>query len=140
MSAEIRPNLLKPRWSKVFTDLWNDKARTGLVVASIAAGVFAIGMIISAYVIMREDINRSYAAVNPPNIEVRTDPFDRDLVSVIAKVPGVKEAQGRYILAVRARRGVEDWMDLTLVGMEDSIARSICAGRSKALASPGKTK
>ncbi len=119
MSAEIKLNLLKPRWRKVFTDLWNDKTRTGLVVASIAAGVFAIGMIISAYVIMREDINRSYAAVDPPNIEVRTDPFDQDLVKFIEKVPGVEAVEGRRILAVRARRGAENWMDLTLVGMDN---------------------
>ncbi len=47
MSSEVKPNFLKPRWSKVFTDLWDDKTRTGLVVASIAAGVFAVGMAVS---------------------------------------------------------------------------------------------
>ena len=52
MNTDVKPNLLKPRWSKVFSDLWDDKTRTGLVVASIAVGVFAIGMIISAYVIL----------------------------------------------------------------------------------------
>ncbi len=52
MNNEVKPNFLKPRWSKVFTDLWEDKTRTGLVVASIAVGVFAIGMIINAYVIL----------------------------------------------------------------------------------------
>jgi putative ABC transport system permease protein len=119
MNAEIKPNFLKPRWSKVFTDLWEDKTRTGLVVASIAAGVFAIGMIISAYLIMRSDIDRSYSAVNPPNIEVQTDPFDQDLVSAIQSVRGVKDVEGRYILGVRARRGAEDWMNLTLVGLDD---------------------
>ena len=119
MSAEIKPNLLKPRWSKVFTDLWNDKTRTGLVVASIAAGVFAVGMIISAFVILREDVKRSYAAVNPPNIEVLTDSFDEDLVKVISKVPGVEDVEGRRILTIRGRRGAEDWMNLTLVGMKN---------------------
>ena len=104
MNTEIKPNLLKPRWSKVFTDLWDDKTRTGLVVASIAVGVFAIGMIITAYVILGEDINRSYAAVNPPNIEVSTDPFDKDFVHVIEKIPGVEEAEGRRIMQVRARK------------------------------------
>lgn len=119
MNTDVKPNLLKPRWSKVFSDLWDDKIRTGLVVASIAAGVFAVGMIISAFVIMREDVNRSYAAVDPPNIEVLTDPFDQKLVQVISKVPGVKDVEGRRITSVRARRGAEDWMDMTLVGMED---------------------
>ena len=42
-------------------------------------------MIISAFVILSEDINRSYAAVNPPNIEVMTDPFDKKLVKASQK-------------------------------------------------------
>ncbi len=119
MNPAVKPNLLRPRWRKVFSDLWDDKTRTGLVVASIAAGVFAIGMIISAFVILTEDINRNYAAVNPPNIEVWTDPFDKDMVRAIEKVPGVEEAEGRHIVEIRARRGDENWQDLTLVGISD---------------------
>ncbi|MGC1377467.1 MAG: FtsX-like permease family protein [Anaerolineales bacterium] len=123
MSAELKPDLVSPRWSKVFTDLWEDKTRTGLVVASIAAGVFAIGMIITSFTIMSEDVNRSYAAVNPLNIEVQTDPFDQDLVSSIQAVPGVKDVEGRYVLGVRARRGAEDWINMTLMGMDDFKGR-----------------
>lgn len=117
MNTDIKPNLLKPRWSKVFTDLWNDQTRTRLVVTSIAVGVFVIGMIISAYVILSEDVNRSYAAVNPPNIEVWTDPFDENLVQTIQKMPGVDEVEGRRLIVIRARRAAEDWQDLTLVGV-----------------------
>jgi putative ABC transport system permease protein len=119
MKTNFKPNLLTPRWSKVFSDLWEDKTRTGLVVASIATGVFAVGMIITAFMIMREDFNRGYAAVNPPNIEVLTDAFDENLVKIIAKVPGVADVEGRRILRVRTRRGAEDWMDMTLVGMKN---------------------
>ncbi len=54
----------------MLTDLWEDKTRTSLVVASIAVGVFAIGMIITAFVILKADINHSYASVNPPNIQI----------------------------------------------------------------------
>ncbi len=122
MNAEIKPNLLKPRWSKVFTDLWEDKTRTGLVVASIAVGVFAIGMIINAYVILREDINHSYTAVNPPNIEIQTDPFDKDLVNVIEKIPGVDEVEGRRLMQVRARKDSGEWKSLTLIGISDSTS------------------
>src|SRR5215207_3688008 len=125
MNTEIKPNLLKPRWSKVFTDLWEDKTRTGLVVASIAVGVFAIGMVINAYVILGQDINHSYEAVNPPNIEVQTDPFDKDLVHVIEKIPGVDKVEGRRTAQVRARRGdtltgtSENWQNLKLVALSD---------------------
>src|SRR6266540_2641106 len=119
MNDDLKPNLLKPRWSKVFTDLWEDKTRTGLVVASIAVGVFAIGMIINAYVILGQDINHSYEAVNPPNIDVQTDPFDKDLVHVIEKIPGVDKAEGRRTMQVRARRVDENWQNLKLVAVSD---------------------
>jgi putative ABC transport system permease protein len=117
MSAPVKPNLLRPRWRKVFSDLWNDKVRTALVVASIAAGVFAVGMIMSAYAILDQDVNRNYEAINAPNIVIQTDPFDKDLVDVVGKLPGVKQAQGRRTLSVRARRGQGGWEDLTLVGV-----------------------
>ena len=119
MSSDVKPNLLKPRWRKVFSDLWDDKTRTGLVVASIAVGAFAIGMIISAYAILGRDINRSYSAVNPPNIEVQTDPFDKDMVHAIEKRPGVKEAEGRRLMAVRARKENGNWENVMLVGLAD---------------------
>ncbi len=119
MNTDVKPNILKPRWSKVFTDLWNDKTRTGLVVASIAVGTFAIGMIISAYVILSEDVNRSYASINPPNIEIWTDPFDIDLIRVLERVPEVKEVEGRRLFEIRGKRGNEKWQNLTLVGQAD---------------------
>jgi putative ABC transport system permease protein len=119
VNSDVKPNLLKPRWSKVFSDLWDDKTRTGLVVASIAVGVFAIGMIITAYVILGVDINRSYAAVNPPNIVVWTDPFYDGLVHAIEKIPGVEEVEGRRIIQIRARKGEKNWQNLTLIGVSD---------------------
>ena len=91
----LKPNQIKPRWRKVLSDLWGDKTRTALVVASIAVGVFAIGMIISSFGILSMDINASYAASNPANIEIWTDPFEEDLIRVIEKIPGVDQVEGR---------------------------------------------
>ena len=103
MNPTQQPSLLRPRWRKVFSDLWEDKTRTALVVASIAAGVFAIGMIITAYAILSRDINRNYAAVNPPNIVISTDPFNIDLLRAISRMPGVSQAEGRFIVDIRAQ-------------------------------------
>ncbi len=119
MNSEVKPNILKPRWSKVFSDLWDDKTRTSLVVASIAVGVFAVGMIISAFVILSEDINYSYSAANPPNIEIWTDPFHDNFIRIIEKVPGVDDVEGRPIISIRARKGDENWQGLNLIGIED---------------------
>jgi len=52
---------MRPRWKKVLADLWDNKLRTVLVVLSIAVGVFAVGMIAGAYVI----ISRISAAAMP---------------------------------------------------------------------------
>jgi putative ABC transport system permease protein len=119
VNNEVKPNVLKPRWTKVFSDLWDDKTRTILVVASIAVGVFAVGMIITALMILREDINISYASANPANIEIWTDPFQGDLVRVIEKLPEVDQVEGRHIVSIRARRGEENWQGLKLIGISD---------------------
>ena len=119
MSGDIKPNVLKPRWSKVFSDLWDDKTRTALVVASIAVGVFAVGMIITAFFVLSEDINTSYAAANPVNIEIYTAPFYEDLVRVIEKVPGVDDVEGRRWFPSGREKGtsfgkVSRWWELKI--------------------------
>ena len=115
----LKSNKLKPRWIKVLTDLWGDKTRTALVVASIAVGVFAIGMIITSFGILNEDINASYAASNPANIEIATDPFYEDFLRVIEKVPGVNQVEGRQAISIRARRANENWQSVNLIGVSD---------------------
>ncbi len=103
----------------MLADLWGDKTRTVLVASSVAVGVFAIGMIITAFDILGEDIDASFAASNPANVEVGTDPFYSDLIRVVDKVPGVAAVEGRQVTGVRARRGDEGWQDVLLVGIED---------------------
>ena len=41
---------MRPRWKKIFSDLWGNKLRSFLVVASITIGLFAVGMITSMHV------------------------------------------------------------------------------------------
>jgi len=106
----------------VFSDLLDNKYRTALVVFSIAVGVFSIGVITGAYVIIRNDMSASYSANNPMNIELRTnDPFDNDLVTTIKGMKGVEQAEGRRIFPIRVRRpGNTQWITLDLVGIDDS--------------------
>jgi putative ABC transport system permease protein len=116
---ELKPNFLKPRWSKVFSDLWDSKMRTFLVVASIAVGVFSIGMIVSAYVILAEDFDLSYASVAPVNIEIWTDPFNEDFLHVVEQIPGVDLAEGRQTSNVRTSVDGIEWQNLNLIGVAD---------------------
>ena len=119
MTDKVKPDLFRPRWSKVLSDLWDSKFRTILVVASIAVGVFAIGVIASAYAILTVDIDLSYATVNPANIEIWTDPFDEDFIRMIKRVPGVEDVEGRRILGVRTSLDGVDWQSQGLVAVEE---------------------
>jgi putative ABC transport system permease protein len=117
--------MIRPRWRKVLTDLWDDKMRTLLVVASISVGVFTIGTIAGAYSILSEDMNVSYASSHPANIEIWTDPFDDDFIRSTKKVRGVAEAEGRHITNMRVSRDGESWMNLNLVAIKDYEASDI---------------
>ena len=119
LTGTTKPNAFKPRWSKVLSDLRGSRSRTLMVVASIAVGVFAIGMIVSAYVIISEEINTSYASVHPVNIETWTDPFHAEFVHIIERVPGVTDAEGRRFISIRARKYDEVWQGLNLIAAPD---------------------
>ncbi|MBC8503615.1 MAG: ABC transporter permease [Anaerolineales bacterium] len=122
---KIKANLLKPRWSKVLSDLWDNKLRTLLVVASIAVGVFSVGTIVNAYVILSEDIGVTFAAKNPANIDITTDPFYEDFVRSIEKTPSVLDAEGRQVLKVRARKDGDTWQNIRIIGTKDFQTNNI---------------
>ena len=109
----------RPRWRKVLADLWINKMRTLLVVASIAVGVFAIGAIATQYAILSADIRTSYAAARPANIAITTEPFDQEVVETIRKLPGVLEAEGRHVLALRVSGDGRAWKQIQIQAMEE---------------------
>jgi putative ABC transport system permease protein len=111
--------VIRPRWRKVLSDLWDNKLRSLLVVASIAVGVFSIGMIAGAYEIISHDMGTSYASANPANITMQADPFDQSLLDSIHNLAGVKEAEGRSIVSVRARFAGGEWKNLDLVAINE---------------------
>jgi putative ABC transport system permease protein len=111
---------MRPRWRKIFLDLFDNWTRTLLVVFSIAVGVFSIGVIAGAYVIIENDMSASYAANKPANIELRMDDFDRDFLSTVENAPGIADAEGRRVFSIRARK--EDgnvWTALDVVAIDD---------------------
>ena len=110
---------MRPRWRKVLSDLIDNKFRTLLVVLSIAVGVFAIGVIAGAYVIISEDMGESYASNNPSNMEIRLDDFDQDLLHTVRNFDGIKEAEARRVFNIRVRgAGDTKWTTVDVVALE----------------------
>jgi putative ABC transport system permease protein len=92
---------MRPRWSKVVADLVGNKVRSLLVIASIAVGLFAVGMIVTVHGVLKTDMEVSYRAVNPANIQIRADSFNDDFVKRVRNLPGVKDAYGVWIADMR---------------------------------------
>jgi putative ABC transport system permease protein len=111
---------MRPRWRKVLHDLFDNKARTLLVVFSIAVGVFSIGVISGAYQIISNDMGASYAANHPANVELRMENFDEDILSTIRNAQGVGEAEARRVVNFRVQKlGSDQWVSLDVVALED---------------------
>jgi len=111
---------MKPRWRKVFLDLFENKGRTLLVVLSIAVGVFSIGVIAGTYVIISNDMSVTYAANNPANIEFRMDDFDNDILTTIRNTRGIENAEGRRVVNMRVREmDREKWTTLDIIAVDD---------------------
>ena len=111
---------MKPRWRKVFLDLFENKGRTLLVVLSIAVGVFSIGVIAGTYVIISNDMSVTYAANNPANIEFRMDDFDDDILTTIRNTRGIEDAEGRRVVNMRVREmDREKWTTLDIIAVDD---------------------
>jgi putative ABC transport system permease protein len=112
--------MMKPRWRKVLHDLLDNKARTLLVVLSIAVGVFSIGVIAGGYQIISNDMSASYSANKPANIELRMANFDDDVLAMIRNQRGVEDAEGRRVFNMRVRvPGTEKWTALDMTAFDD---------------------
>jgi putative ABC transport system permease protein len=113
--------MLSPRWRKVLRDLWGNKARTVLVVLSIAVGVFAVGMIAGSQSVFSRGLNDTWASANPPSAVLYTMPFDDEFLWAVRNMPEVEEADGRRSMYLRfkANPQAEQWRNIELYTYPD---------------------
>ncbi|MFO7683809.1 MAG: ABC transporter permease [Chloroflexota bacterium] len=111
--------MLRTRWRKVLVDLQGNKARTLLVIAAIAVGVFAVGLVATAQHILLGELNRDYLSSNPASATIYAMPFDDDFVQSVRNMPEVAEAEGRSTLRVRVQAAPNQWRDLVLTAVPD---------------------
>jgi putative ABC transport system permease protein len=111
--------VLRPRWWKVWRELWHNKRRTALVVLSITLGVLTVSLTTGAQVILRRESPASYSATEPASITFTLSPFDDDLVKMVRCIPGVRNAEGRHSLSARLQTGPDTWSNLYLFAIPD---------------------
>jgi putative ABC transport system permease protein len=116
--------MLRPRWYKIISDLWDNKIRSLLVVSSIAVGLFAIGMIASMHVLLGEDMRAGYRATNPANITFNLSNFDESLLETIRNSEQVKQAEGALVVTLRANNG-DEWVAIDVKAFSDIEEKQI---------------
>ena len=107
------------RLRKIWRDLWVNKARTFMVVLSIAVGVFALGMVFSTRLMLSEDLNAGYVATTPASAILFVDEFDEALVQTVRRMDRVLDAEGRRNISVRLKVGPDSWQDMRIDILQD---------------------
>ncbi len=110
---------MRPRWRKVFNDLWSNRTRSLLVILSISTGLFALGTITTIRVIVQNDMRTGYAAANPANIQLTTALFDQRMVDKIKKLPGVLQTEGARNFSLRLQTSPGDWIAINIRSVAD---------------------
>ena len=106
---------IRPRWDKVLADLWGNPTRSILVVASIAIGLLAIGIISTLYVVTKADMRLGYMAVHPANINIQTSSLmNDDMILHISHIDGVQQAEGYRLISLRVINGKGLWQNIDL--------------------------
>ena len=111
--------MIRPRWQKVIADLWGNRTRSILVVASIAVGLFALGVIATIYAVSLDDMRRGYAAANPSNVTIQSSLFSQGLVDHIAAIEGVKQAIGVRFFSTRLLTNPQKWSAIDIQALRN---------------------
>ncbi|MDJ0755335.1 MAG: FtsX-like permease family protein [Ardenticatenaceae bacterium] len=115
-----RKIFLAPRWRKVLRDLWQNKARSMLVVLSIAVGVFSVGVISGSQVVLGRELNASYAEINPSHATLMVlNPFGEEVAETIKAMPEIAAAEPRKGVYGRVQTGPDTWQQVNFITLPD---------------------
>lgn len=90
---------LRTRWRKILKDMWSNKARSMLVIFSIAIGVAAVGMVTNAARIIQRDLYYQYSLGNPALLQIYVSPFQEDLLKAVRGMREVAQVDARRVVA-----------------------------------------
>ncbi|MBC7405818.1 MAG: FtsX-like permease family protein [Cytophaga sp.] len=91
-------SVLAPRWIKILRDFWLAKARVLIMVLAIAAGVFAVTTILSAYTLLSREVNGNYLNTLPAAASIQVNNMDEEILVKLRQQAHVAAAEMRTTL------------------------------------------
>ena len=106
---------------KIWHDLWENKGRTMRVVAVIAVGAFAVGVVLGGKEFMVKDIARTWQESNPSTIGLEVKPpVSEQTLQTLENLPGVEMVEGWQQQRVQWRPSPDQpWNAALLVAIDD---------------------
>jgi len=108
-------------WHKLWADLWHDKARGWLSIASIGVGVFCVGTLIGMIDLLLSQMDAAHRQSKPSHISmILREDVDTAVLKQIRALSGVAGVDYMTQLTVRFREsGGSDWQMGTLIVRPD---------------------
>ncbi|MEO8359954.1 MAG: ABC transporter permease [Vicinamibacteria bacterium] len=113
---------MSPRWAKTVRDVWQERARSLMVVCAIALGIAAFSSVLSTYAIINRELNQGYLATNPASFTLRTDALDDAVIALVRSNPGVQTAEPRRVVSGRMKAGPANWRNVMFFVVNDYAA------------------
>jgi putative ABC transport system permease protein len=106
-------------WRKIWRDLMHNKARTALVVLSIAVGVFVLGVLLGAYGMMVDGLEREWRASIPVHITLWGQ-FDEEAEQAVLRDVAVIDVERLADATLLWRLESEaDWRETRVTARQD---------------------
>jgi putative ABC transport system permease protein len=111
--------MLSTRWRKVLRELWSNRSRTLLVIASIAVGIFAVGTVQHLRTVILTEMQAIYQASNAAQATLFTAGIDDETLVAIRREPNILDAQGSSSLTVKVLVAEDTWENLSIRAVDD---------------------
>jgi putative ABC transport system permease protein len=99
----------------VLGDAAEQRGRLVMMLIAMAVGIFALGLIATAYAILGRELDAGYLATNPPAALLDVEPLDDAAVAEVRGRPGVVWAEEGSRVWGRIEVGPEEWLPLLLI-------------------------
>ena len=104
---------------KILREIWINRARSLLVVATLTIGIAAVGAIFNGVRMMKRDLFAGFAQRNPASVRLYLSPFPKELATSVADMREVRLAQARRQVNVTLQTPASQSIDLRLVAFPD---------------------
>ncbi len=111
--------MISPRWRKILRELWMNRARTLLVVASIGVGIFAVGTVQHLRTVILSEMQAVYDASVASQATLFVSGANEDTLEAIRRMPEIADAQGRASLRVKVQVTADKWEGLSITAIDD---------------------